>query len=57
MPLQISYRFMGDEKFYTCYVTHEQYLNLKKLPSIKDCTIIKRNQESYDEYMEEMQKH
>lgn len=55
MPLHISYQFMDDKKFYTCYVTYDQYLNLKKLPSIKNCIVLKRNQESYDEYIKEMQ--
>ncbi len=46
---------MEDKKFYTCYVTHEQYKDFKELPIVKECMIVKRNQENYEKYLEEMQ--
>jgi len=55
MQLQILYKFMEDRKFYTCYASYDQYKNFKKLSIIKECKIIKRNQEIYEKYIEEMQ--
>ena len=49
------YQFLGDEKSYTCYVTHEQYKNFKALPVITNCEIIMESQEEYVKYTEEMQ--
>lgn len=56
MALKIMYRFMDDEKIYLCYVTYEQYKNLKALPIVKECNVIKRNAYDHDEYTKEMQK-
>ena len=47
---------MDDVKLYTCFVDYEQYKNLKALPIIKECTVLKRNQKDYDDYIKEMQK-
>jgi len=46
---------MEDRKFYTCYASYDQYKNLKKLSIIRECKIIKRNQEIYEKHIEEMQ--
>lgn len=57
MALKVMYTFMEDKKSITCDVTYDQYLNLKTLPSIKECKVIQKNQdEDYDDYMKEMQK-
>jgi len=56
MALKIIYKFLGEEDHHTCQVTYEQYQNFKKLPIIRECMILKRNQNEYDEYKEEMQK-
>lgn len=55
MPFQIVFKFMDEEKAYTCYVNYEQYKNLKELPSIRECRIMRRNQETYEDYEKEMQ--
>lgn len=47
---------MDDEAFFTCFVTYEQYNNLKVLPIIRECSVLKKNQENYEVYMKEMQK-
>ena len=57
MAFKIKYKFKEDKKFYTCYVTYEQYLNFKALPIIKECNVIKKDQkDGLDNYLEEMQK-
>jgi len=56
MAFKIAYTFMDDEKSYTCFVDYEQYKNLKALSNIKECTVLKRNQKDYDDYIKEMQK-
>ena len=56
MALKIIYKFLGEENHHTCQLTYEQYQNFKKLPIIRECMIVKRNQKEYDDYEEEMQK-
>ena len=56
MAFKIIYKFIGNDTFYTCFVTYDQYKNLKALPSIQECNVLKKNQDDYDEYMKEMQK-
>ena len=36
-------------------MTHKQYVNFKDLPTIKEITILKRNQIEMKEYEDEMQ--
>jgi len=36
-------------------MTHKQYINFKDLPTIKEITILKRNQTEMKEYEDEMQ--
>ena len=55
MALKVMYTFMEDEKSITCDVTYDQYLNLKTLPSIKECKVIKESQQEFEEYRDEMQ--
>lgn len=56
MALQIIHRLLGEEEHYTCQLAYEQYQNFKKLSIIRECIIVKRNQEEYDNYKEKMQK-
>ena len=55
MPIKIRYKFKDDEKFYTCTVTYGQYQNFRELPIVKECEMIKENQEDFDEIKNEMQ--
>jgi len=55
VPFKIKYKFKEDKKFYTCTVTHEQFMNFKKLPIVKECEIIKNNEENIEKYKNEMQ--
>ena len=55
MPLKVLYKFLGDEDRHTCQLTYEQYKNFKKLPIMRECTIVKRNQDELEGYKEEMQ--
>jgi len=55
MPFMIMYKFAGDEKPRTCYVTFEQYRNFKKLPNLEECSVVKRNQKNLEAYEKEMQ--
>jgi len=55
MVFEIMYKFLGDESRHTCQVTYEQYLNFKKLPIIRECMIVKRNQKEYENYKEKME--
>ncbi len=55
MSFEIKYKFKGDEKSYLCVVTPEQYENLKKLPIIGECKII-REEQNMTNYKDEMQK-
>lgn len=56
MPFKIQYKFKQDRKFYTCILTHQQFSNFKKLPIVKECEVIKKEQENVVEYMKEMDK-
>ena len=47
---------MEEKKSYTCYVNYEQYTNFKKLSIIQECTILRKNQQEFDDYADEMQK-
>ena len=55
MVFKVMYKFSNEEKQYTCYMTYEQYCNFKKLPSVQNITIVKRNQIEMKEYKDEMQ--
>lgn len=50
------YTFQDEDVSYTCYMTHAQYINFKKLPTIKEIVILKRNQLEMKQYEEEMQR-
>jgi two-component system chemotaxis response regulator CheY len=56
MALKVLYRFLGVEDHHTCQLTYEQYKNFRNLPIIRECVIVKRNQEELEGYKEEMQK-
>jgi len=56
MTLKVLYKFLGEEDRHTCQLTYEQYKNFRKLPIIRECVIVKRNQEELEDYKEEMQK-
>jgi hypothetical protein len=56
MPLKVLYRFLGEEDRHTCQLTYEQFRYFKKLPIIRECVIVKRNQKELEEYKKEMQK-
>ena len=56
MPFKIQYSFKDDAKSYTCLLTYDKYKNFKSLPSIKECKILKNNEENIESYKEEMQK-
>ncbi len=56
MPFQIMYKFEEDPEFYTCKVTHDQFKNFKKLPIVKECKIINKDQKNMKEYNYEVQK-
>lgn len=49
------YKFFNEDISYICYMTHKQYINFKDLPTIKEITILKRNQIEMKEYEDEMQ--
>ena len=56
MPFKIKYKFKEDEKFYTCILTYEQFKNFRKLPIVKECEVIKKDEQNMEEYYGEMQK-
>ncbi|WP_299290080.1 hypothetical protein [Nitrosopumilus sp.] len=56
MSFEIFYKFKKEEKTYSCTVTHEQYKNLRKLPTIEQCQVVRENEENIEKYMNEMQK-
>lgn len=56
MSLKVLYKFLGDEDRHTCQLTYEQYKNFRKLPIMRECIIVKRNQDELEGYKEEMQK-
>ena len=49
------YKFSNEDISYICYITHKQYINFKDLPTIKEITILKRNQIEMKEYEDEIQ--
>ena len=55
MPFKIKYKFTGDEKYYTCVLSVEQYKNFRELPMVEKCEILKNTKE-YKKYEEEMQR-
>jgi len=55
MPFKIQYTFKEDSKSYTCILTYDQYKNFKELLIVKDCKIIKNNEENIEAYKNEMQ--
>ncbi len=55
MPVKIRYKFKEDKKFYTCTVTYGQFQDFKELPIVKECEIIKNEQNDFDEIKNKMQ--
>lgn len=55
VAFKIKYRFVDDEKFYTCYMTYEQHKNFKKLPILKECKVVKESKKNILVYKNEMQ--
>jgi two-component system chemotaxis response regulator CheY len=55
LSFKILYRFLGEDNHHTCQLTYEQYKNFKKLPIIRECIVVKRNQKDLDDYKGEMQ--
>jgi len=47
---------MEEKERQTCLLTYDQYINFRQLPIVQECIIIKRNQESIENYKEKMQK-
>ena len=56
MVFKVMYKFLDDDNSYICYMTHTQYTNFKKLPTVKSLIILKRNQVEMKEYENEMQR-
>ncbi|MEX0862311.1 response regulator [Nitrosopumilus sp.] len=56
MPFEIQYRFKEDDKYYSCVVTYEQYINFKQLPIIQECEITNNNQRNADSHENEMER-
>ncbi|MCV0431377.1 hypothetical protein [Nitrosopumilus sp.] len=56
MVFKVMYKFENDDVSYTCYMTHMQYTNFQKLPTVKELVILKRNQTEMKEYEDEMQR-
>jgi len=56
MPVKIRYKFKDDKKFYTCTVTYGQFQDFRDLPIVKECEIIKNEQNDFDEIKKKMQK-
>ena len=56
MPFKIQYSFKDDPKSYTCVLTHDQYKNFKELPVLRECKILKNDEENIEAYKQEMQK-
>jgi len=56
MPFQIMYKFEEEQESYTCKVTHDQFKNFKKLPIVKECKVINKDQKNMQEYNYEVQK-
>jgi len=56
MPFKIQYSFNDDSKSYTCVMTHDQYKNFKELPVLKECKILKNDEQNIEAYKQEMQK-
>ena len=56
LVFKVLYKLLNDDTSYICYMTHSQYDNFKKLPSVTKITILKRNQTEMKEYGDEMQR-
>ena len=52
----IKYQFKGEIRSYSCTVTYEQFKNLKELPIMEKCEIIKKDKRQFDKYANEMGK-
>ncbi len=55
MPVKIRYKFKVDKKFYTCTITYGQFQDFRDLPIVKECEIIKNEQNDFDEIKNKMQ--
>ena len=56
MVFKVMYKFFDEDETYSCYMTHAQYVNFQKLPTVEELTILKRNQDEMKEYEGEMQR-
>ena len=55
MSFKIKYKFKNDKKFYTCTLTYEQFKNFRKLPIVKECEVIKKDEKNVEDYKKDMQ--
>jgi two-component system chemotaxis response regulator CheY len=55
LSFKILYIFLGEDNHHTCQLTYVQYKNFRKLPIIRECIIVKRNQKDLEDYKGEMQ--
>ena len=53
---RIQYKFKNDDNLYSCEVTNEQYRNLKLLPIIQECKIVKNNHKIINSHKEAIEK-
>lgn len=56
VQFNIKYQFKGEIRSYSCTVTYEQFKNLKELPIMEKCEIIKKDKRQFDKYTHEMDK-
>ena len=52
---EIKYKFKKDYDYYTCKVNYGQYRNLKKLPILEECMVVRNNKNTTSQ-QKEMQK-
>jgi len=55
VAFEIKYKFKDDYDYYTCKVNYGQYRNLKKLPILEECMVV-RNNKNTKLQQKEMQK-
>lgn len=55
MPFKIQYKFQDDSKIYYCIVSYAQYRNFCGLPIIQECKIIRGNQATTKQNLDEIQ--
>ena len=52
----VKYKFVNDEKHYSCYMNYEQYKNFQELTVIQECKIYRKNHKNINDNEYEMQK-